>query len=322
MLPYLRKFYEQGLDHGTEACKPAARPQGVEDDRRARPSARSRSAPRARTTKTSIVRVGRYGPYLKRGDSTAPIPDQTCPDELTIPIATEMLAAKDRANEPLGEDPETGLAVYVKNGRFGPYVQRGEAKSKSGEKPKMVSLLKGMSPSQVDLPLALRLLSLPRDLGVDADGNKIEAGVGRYGPFVKRGSDFRSLQDGDDVLTVGLERALELLAQEKRGRGSRKSATPIKVFEKVEGVESGEIKLLDGRYGPYVTDGDVNASLPRGYENPAGLTVTEALELLEVQRQKKGSRKPRRKAAKRSRKTTAKKSAKKATKKTTKKASK
>jgi DNA topoisomerase-1 len=175
--------------------------------------------------------------------------------------------------------------VYVKAGRYGPYVQLGEpqGKGKDAVKPKMVSLLKGMEPADVDMALALKLLELPRILGADAEGKAILAGIGRYGPYIKRGTDFRSLTKDDDVLTVGLDRALELLAQEKRGRGARATPEPMKVFEKVEALGGVDVKLLEGRYGPYVTDGTHNGSLPKGMD-PAQLTVAEVVEIIEAAR--------------------------------------
>jgi len=231
-----------------------------------------------------VVRVGRYGPFLQRGDSTAAIPAQTCPDELTIPRAEELLTASEKADEPIGSHPETGQPVYVKTGRFGPYVQLGDPDPDRKIKPKMISLLRGMDPHQVTLDLAVKLLELPRTLGTDAEGVPVEAHTGRYGPYIKRGKDTRSLEPEDDLLTVGLDRALELLSREKRGRGARASAEPLRTFES---PEHGTIKLLNGRYGPYVTDGETNASLPRDFGDTAALTLEMAVELIEKRRASK-----------------------------------
>jgi len=238
------------------------------------------------------VRVGRYGPFVQRGETTAPVPEQTCPDELTVEYAGKLLEAKARADEPMGTHPETGEPIYVKTGRFGPYVQLGDPDPEDKKKkPKMVSLLKGMSPETLTFETALKLASLPRVVGQDADGNDITAYNGRYGPYIKRGDDTRSLTADDDLLEIGVARCLELLAQEKRGRGQRAPAKPIKVFEKVEDLDGVEVRLLDGRYGPYVTDGDINASLPRDFPVPNELTESQAVELIERQRERKGSRK-------------------------------
>ena len=217
--------------------------------------------------------------------------------------------------------PESSLPIYIKTGRYGPYVQLGEQTEDKKEKPKMVSLLKGMSVEDVDLEVAIALSSLPRNLGNDADGVEILAYNGRYGPYIKRGADTRSLEAEDHLLSITHERAIALLAQEKKGRG-RSTPEPIKVFENVEALDGASIKLLKGRYGPYVSDGEVNASLPRDMENPESLTVAHALELLSVQREKKGKKKTKKKAAKKAAKKTTKKKAtkKKAAKKASKKA--
>ena len=268
-LAYLRDFYggdrglKQTLETKVEEIDPRSVctiPLGVDEN-----------------GETVVVRVGRYGPYLQRGDEQrASIAPQTPPDEVTVAKALELLATAARGDVPLGTHPDNGAPIFVKNGRFGPYVQLG-AKTDDGPKPKMVSLLKGMAPESVTLETAIDLLRLPRPLGKDAEGRLIEAGVGRYGPYVKREKDYRSLTATDNVLTVSLARALELLAQEKRGR---RAAEPIKTFEKVEALEGRDVRLMKGRYGPYVTDGETNASLPRDHADPTTLTVEEAVELI------------------------------------------
>ena len=305
MLPYLRKFYEKGL-----GSNPGLRPlldQKVEDiDPR---TVCSIPIGKGSDGEEVIVRVGRYGPFIQSGETTAPIPAETAPDEVTIPFAEELIAAKEKGEEPLGTHPESGLPIYVKTGRFGPYVQLGEA-GDGKEKPKMTSLLKGMSVEDLDLETAIKLASLPRSLGADEKGEEILAYNGRYGPYIKRGADTRSLTADDNLLTVTRERALELLAQEKKGRGRGAAPEPMKVFKDVKDLDGGEIKLLKGRYGPYVTDGEVNASLPRDMENPESITESHAIELLEIQREKKGKKK-KKKAAKKSSKKAAKKAGKK-----------
>jgi len=245
-----------------------------------------------------IVRVGRYGPFLQREETTASLPDQTCPDDVTIEFAEKLLETSEKGEEPVGEHPETGEPIFLRSGRYGPYVQLGLPDDEAKTKPKMVSLLRGMSIEEMTLELALQLLELPRTLGQDDDGVDVVAHNGRYGPYIKRGSDTRSLAPEDELLTLSLPRALDLLKQEKKGRGFRQQAKPIKVFEKVEALDGADVKLLDGRYGPYVTDGDVNASLPREFAKPETLELAQALELLDVARERKGKKKTRKKAAK------------------------
>ena len=248
-----------------------------------------------------IVRVGRYGPFLQRDEDTAPIPDQTCPDELTIDSATALLEAALKGDEPLGVHPDEGEEIFLKTGRFGPYLQLGEPDPDDKKsKPKRASLLKGMTPEDVTIEVAVQLLSLPRTVGQDKDGVDIQAFNGRYGPYIKRGDDTRSLGPDDNLLTLTLERALELLAQERKGRGFRQPAKPIKVFAADEAPEQEgvEFKVLEGRYGPYVTDGTVNASLPKTIEDATTLTITHALELIERARERKGKKKAKKKTAK------------------------
>ncbi len=252
-----------------------------------------------------IVRVGRYGPFLQRGELTANVPDKICPDELVIERATELIDDAQKGDEPIGSHPDSELPVYVKVGRYGPYVQLGDPDPDTKTKPKMVSLLKGMSPAEVSLDVALELLKLPMVVGQDSEGEDIVVHLGRYGPYIKRGTDTRSLTDDDSVLNLPLQRALELLAQEKR-RG-RAAAKQIKIFENVEQLGGTAIKLLEGRYGPYVTDGDINASLPRDMTEPAELSLEQALELLERRRERGPARRKKKTKRKAKKKKTAKK---------------
>jgi DNA topoisomerase I len=210
-----------------------------------------------------FVRVGRYGPFLEQGDRRASLPDRLPPDELTLASALEMLDKAGQSEEPLGICPDTHKPVFVKVGRFGPYVQRGTAEDE--EKPQNASLLKGMTPEQVDLETALKLLSLPRTLGPHPQTQEpVVAHNGRYGPYVKCGDETRSLPDGVSPLDVTLQQALDLLAQPKaqRGRGQGRAKEPVKVFD-ASPVTSQPVRLMQGRYGPYVSDGVTNASLPR-----------------------------------------------------------
>ncbi|MGN6546922.1 MAG: type I DNA topoisomerase, partial [Aureliella sp.] len=226
-----------------------------------------------------FVRVGRYGPFIEQGDRKASLPDQMAPDEVTLEKALELLEGAAKGEEPLGHDPETGKPIYIKNGRFGPYVQLGA--SGDDEKPKNASIPKGMSVDDVNLDIALKLLSLPRDLGTHPEMQEsIIARDGRFGPYIQCGSETRSLPAGLSPIDVTYEQALELLAQPKttgRGRAAAKKE-PLKTFE-ASPVTGNPIQLLDGRYGPYVTDGETNASLPKE-SKPEELTFTQAVDLL------------------------------------------
>jgi DNA topoisomerase-1 len=225
------------------------------------------------------VRVGRYSPFIEQGDRTASLPDETPPDEVTLEGALKLLDQAQQGEEPLGVCPNTGKPVYLKVGRFGPYVQRGTPDEE--EKPQNASLLKGMDPQEVDLETALKLLSLPRNLGNHAQlGNPVMAFNGRFGPYVKCGDETRSLPADLSPLEVTLEQAMHLLAQPKaqgRGRAAAKRE-PLKVFD-ASPVTGKPVQLLDGRYGPYVTDGTTNASVPKGTAVDE-LTFQEALDLL------------------------------------------
>ena len=260
------------------------------------------------------VRIGRYGPYLERGDDRAPIPDALAPDELSLEKALELIA-KGSGPQELGTDPETSKTVYVKTGRFGPYVQLGD--NEDGEKPKMKSLLPGMTPEEVTLEEALKLLHLPRSVGKCPEtGEEVLVDFGRYGPYIRRGTDTRSLDAPELVFTVELDAALAKLKEEKpRGR----SRGPKVLKELGNHPESKEpIKVLSGRYGPYVSDGTTNASVPRGTD-PQSVDLAAALELIRARQAAGPAKKKRKKKA--AKKTATKKTSKKkaATKKTSKK---
>ena len=225
-----------------------------------------------------FVRVGKFGPFLEQGERRASIPDGTAPDELDLARALELLEQGQQDEEPLGVCPDTGQLVYLKQGRFGPYVQLDAADE--GGKPKNASLLKGMEPRDVDLATALKLLSLPRTLGEHPETKQpVMAYNGRYGPYVKCDAETRSLPADVSPVEVSLEQALVLLAQPKtRGRGRAAPKEPLKTF--AASPATGEpIKLLDGRYGPYVTDGETNASLPKDL-SPDDLTFEQAVQML------------------------------------------
>ncbi len=234
------------------------------------------------------VRVGRFGPYLQRGETTAPLPPETCPDELTVARAGEIIAAGEQAAKPIGHDQ--GEPVYLKRGRYGPYVQRGDAGPKGTPKPRMVSVPKGTDPDRVDFETALRILALPRSLGTDPEGREVTACVGRFGPYVRRGDESASLAASDNVLSIDLARALDLLAKKGRGRRGAKTAEALKMFPAVEAMGGADLRVLDGRYGPYVTDGKLNATLPKDLARPEDLTVEQAVELLRARAERGGGR--------------------------------
>ena len=226
-----------------------------------------------------FVRVGRYSPFVEQGDRTASLPEETPPDEVTMESALALLDQAQQGEEPLGICPDTHKPVYLKVGRFGPYVQRGLPDDE--EKPQNASLLKGMTPADVDLATALKLLTLPRTLGEHPiSGQAIVAHNGRFGPYVKCGEETRSLPADVSPLDVSLEQALFLLAQPKtRGRGAAATKEPLKVFEKPSPVTEKSVQILDGRYGAYITDGETNISLRKGM-TPEEMSFDEALGLL------------------------------------------
>ena len=235
-----------------------------------------------------VVRVGRYGPYLERDGERVNVPEGTAPDELTAERAAELFA-QPNGDIPLGTDPATGHELVAKSGRFGPYVTEMLPEGDTG-KPRTSSLLKSMALDTVTLADAVRLLTLPRAIG-ELDGEPVTVQNGRYGPYAKKGSDSRSLDSEERLFTLTLAEAKELFAQPKtRGR----AATPP-LRELGEDPASGKpIVIREGRFGPYVTDGETNASLRKGDEIET-VTPQRAVELL-AERRAAGPAKPRRRA--------------------------
>lgn len=242
--------------------------------------------------KEIVVRVGRYGPYVQANgdDARANVPEDLPPDELTIAKALELLAQAEHADRSVGNDPQTGKPIYLKNGRFGPYVQLGDAppkgtKAARGEKPKMASLWPGMKLETLTLDEALTLLSFPRTVGEHPEnGEEITAQDGRYGPYLKMGTETRSLPSHEKLATVTLGEAVELFKQPKT-RG-RRGGSPQVLGELGPHPTSGAlVQVKNGRFGPYVTDGVVNATVPRG-RDPQKLTLAEGLELLRNREEK------------------------------------
>jgi DNA topoisomerase I len=224
-----------------------------------------------------VVRVGRYGPYLQRGEERASIPEDLPPDELTVERADEILLAPSGDRE-LGTDAETGLPIYAKSGRFGPYVQLGEM-VEGAEKPRTASLFKTMSLDTLSVDDALELLRLPRTVGTDPEsGEEVLALNGRFGPYLKKGTDTRSLENEEQLLTVTMEQAVVLFAQPKTRRGRGAAAAPLRELG-ADPDTGAPIVLRAGRYGPYVTDGTTNASLRTG-DDPDTISPERAAELL------------------------------------------
>lgn len=267
-----------------------------------------------RITDTATLRFGKYGPYLEVSDPAADadakprivnIPEDLAPDELTPEKAQELIDAPVAGDRVLGENPDNGKLVVVKDGRFGPYVQETDAeepeevdqatgevveapkkrgvKKEAAPKPRTASLFRSMSVDTIDLGTALQLLSLPRVVGADpATGEEITAQNGRFGPYLKKGTDSRSLDNEQQIFDITLEEALAKYAEPKYG--ARRASSALKEFE-ADPVSGKPIKLKDGRFGPYVTDGETNATVPRG-ENAMEITFERAVELIADKRAK------------------------------------
>ena len=233
-----------------------------------------------------VVKPGKYGPYVKRNDDTASVPDDLTPDELTVAKAIELLAAP-KSDEPIGE--LDGYPVYAKNGRYGPYVQWGDHDDPPPglEKPKMSSLFKTMVLERITIDEAEALLQLPRHLGDDpTDGVPIYANNGRYGPYVQKDKDYRNIDSEDQLLQITLDEALEIFSQPKvykRGGRSMAAKGPLKEFG-TDPVSEKPVVAKDGKFGVYVTDGETNASLGKG-DRLEEMLPERAFELLAIRRE-------------------------------------
>ncbi|MBR8838412.1 MAG: type I DNA topoisomerase [Stigonema ocellatum SAG 48.90 = DSM 106950] len=282
-LPYLREFYL-----GDKGLETLVKEQENQIDGTA-----------ARTVELenldAKVRIGKFGPYIEvengEGVVTASIPKDLTPADLDPKTVETLLRQKTTGPEQLGIHPETGEPIYVLLGPYGPYVQLSE-KSEENPKPKQASLPKGVTPENLTLDTAVGLLALPRTLGVHpVTGGKILGNLGRYGPYVvhdqgKEGKDYRSLKADDNVLTISLARALELLSEPKKGR-SAASKSKAALRELGSHPEDGEpVNIYNGSYGPYINHGKVNVSIPKG-ESVEDVTLSMALELLATKRKKK-----------------------------------
>ncbi|HNM45442.1 MAG TPA: type I DNA topoisomerase [Candidatus Sumerlaeota bacterium] len=231
------------------------------------------------------VRVGRNGAYLMRGSNgasvTAPIPESLAPADLTVAEAARLLQAKAEGPRKVGVDPKSGEAIYAMTGRFGAYVQVGETpEDKKAPKPRRASLEAGQQIETVTLEEALKLLSLPRELGIHPETkNPIIANKGRFGPYVQHDKDYRSLKKEDNVYTVTFERAMELLSAPKEMRGARGASSRNVLKDFGKSPDGASIQALEGRYGSYVTDGKNNATIPKG-ESVEEMTLARAQELI------------------------------------------
>ncbi|MFC9891340.1 type I DNA topoisomerase [Streptomyces pilosus] len=252
-----------------------------------------------------VLRVGRYGPYVERGEKDseqhqrADVPDDLAPDELSVELAEELLA-KPSGDFELGTDPVSGHTIVAKDGRYGPYVTEvlPEGTPKTGKnavKPRTASLFKSMSLDTVTLDDALRLMSLPRVVGADAEGQEITAQNGRYGPYLKKGTDSRSLQSEEQLFTITLEEALAIYAQPKQ-RGRAAAKPPLKELG-TDPVSEKPVVVKDGRFGPYVTDGETNATLRSG-DSVEEITPERGFELLAEKRAKGPAKKAAKKTVK------------------------
>ncbi len=231
------------------------------------------------------VRVGRYGPYLEDAEGNrGSIPEDLPPDELTSDVARELVA-RGNGDRELGENPATGRVVVAKSGRYGPYVTEVlPDDAPKNERPPTASLFSTMSVDTVTLEDALRLLTLPRVVGADAEGTEIVASNGRYGPYVKKGTDTRSLPDEASLFTVTVDEAEKLFATPKGRRGARAATPPLRELG-TDPVSNKPLVVKDGRFGPYITDGDVNVTVPRDTDIEK-LTHERAVELIAEKRAK------------------------------------
>lgn len=275
-LPYLREFY---------SGKAGLRKQvNDKEDKIDADESRSVNLPNLKGVE---VRIGRYGAYVVqpskgKEDIHATIPEDVSPADLTADKVQEIIELAAKGPQSIGKDPETGLNIYCLSGRFGPYVQLGEV-TEEQPKPRRASIPKGVDPRQLPLDQALKYLSLPKTLGTHPEtGQPVLTNNGRFGPYVQTGNEFRSLKKTDDVYTVDLKRALELLSEPRAGRGAQKI-----LKELGNHPEDGKpVQILEGKYGPYLKHKRVMASIPKE-KKPEEVTLPEALALLEARASQK-----------------------------------
>jgi DNA topoisomerase-1 len=224
-------------------------------------------------------RVGRYGAYVCRkedgADVCASLPESQAPADITAEIANKLIDQKKNGSDALGKDPKTGEPIYVLTGRYGPYVQLGDATDENA-KPKRVSLPAGVQPENVTLQMAIQLVELPKTLGNHTGtGKEVKAGLGRFGPYVVHDGDFRSIPKHLNLFSITFDEAMELLNKPKAGRGR---AAPIKELGKIDGIDE-PVSIYSGKYGPYIKCGTVNVSLPENMK-PEDVTMEIAVKLV------------------------------------------
>ncbi len=289
-LEYLRGFYHGGPnadDDLPSGLKPLLASKIGEIDARAACSYPIGTPTTGDYREAIIVRVGKFGPFLEQGTRKASIPEGMAPDEVNIDSAIDMLAKQAAGDKPLALDPISGMNIFVKVGRYGPYVQLGDAEY---EDKRIASIPKGIEPETVDLTMALKYLSVPRELGLHPeDGHKVWAKIGRFGPYIQKDKEFRSVPKDLDVYEISFEQAVHLLAQPKTFRGRGQAKPPLKTFAESP-ITGKPVQLLEGKYGPYLADGETNASLPK---EMAADTVTfeQALQLLATRALEGGGKK-------------------------------
>jgi len=221
-------------------------------------------------SETTEGRIGKFGPYLRRGEDTRSIPDEIYLGDLTLDKINEIFIEKTKEDEPLGSDPKSGELIWIKKGPYGHYVQLGETKTRKG-------IPKNYALSDVNLDYALKLLSLPREIGIHSETKEmITADYGRYGPYIKCGKQNASLRGVETPLDISLEKAIELLANRNK--------TSAEIKELGKHPQSGEVLVLkDGRYGPYISDGKINASLGKLYSAET-ITLDDAIDIIDQKR--------------------------------------
>lgn len=277
-LPYLKSFY---------LGKTGLRTQVKDREKKIDPN-ESRTIEIA-SMKGVDVKVGRYGPYIINDGVHASIPEEIAPADLNAETLADIVEQAKRGPKSIGKDSKTGMDIYCLLGRFGPYVQLGELVEGSETKPRRASVPKGVDPKTISLEKALELLSLPRELGVHpTSGKPVLANLGRFGPYVVHEKDYRSLKKDDNVYTVELPRALELLAQEKKSRFGATQLRDMGPHPK----DGKPVGIFEGRYGSYLKHGETNATMPKDAD-VAKITMDEAVKILaerEAQAPKKKSR--------------------------------
>ena len=283
-IPYLERFYsgEEGLNQQVEIKKEEIDPREV--------------CTLKLDSLSAAVRVGRYGPFLEAEEEGEPVnaslPDDIAPADIDDSMALKLIELKKQGPKPLGMHPDEGLPIFLLTGPFGPYLQLGEV-VEDGPKPKRVSIPKNLDPTELELETAISLLSLPRRLGHHPEDNKVvNAGIGRFGPYVQHAGKYKSLGKEDDVLTVSLDRAVELLKLAK----TRSAPTPLKELG-VHPESEETIAIFEGRYGPYVKTGKINATIPKD-KDPQTVTLQEAIDLINDKAAKTGKKVAKKKAKK------------------------